>query len=72
MQYDARMVGELGERDQLAGAGHVDECQSGQFEVDLAWAVGQQRAEGAAEGTVAVEVGLAGEEQPRAGLRAAG
>jgi len=64
VQYDARRVGELGERDKLAGAGHVNECQSGQFEVDLAWAVKQQLAECAAKSRAAVNVGLAVEEQP--------
>ena len=64
MQYDARRAGELGERDELAGAGHVDERQSGQFEVDLVRVVYQQRAERAAEGAVAVKVSLAVEEQP--------
>ena len=51
---------------QLAGAGHVNECQPGQFEVNLAGAVGQQRAERVAEGAAAVDVGLAVEEQPAA------
>lgn len=64
VQYDARWVGELGERDKLAGAGHVNECQSGQFEVNLVGVVTQQGVQGTAEGVAAVKVGLAVEEQP--------
>jgi hypothetical protein len=52
-----------GERDQLAGAGDVDEPQAGQVQVDVTGAICRQRGERGAQHVLDGQVCFAGEHQ---------
>jgi hypothetical protein len=64
MQYDACVRLVLGGRDDLAGAGHVDEAQPRQFEMEVMRAVSCRAAERAPKRAAAVGVCLAFKQEP--------
>jgi hypothetical protein len=56
----------VGDREQFAGAGHIDEAQAGQVQVDFAGTARRQRGERGAPRIPGGKVGIADERQPGA------
>jgi len=63
---DARVT--VGEPDQLASTGQVDEAQTRQVQADLAGAVGGERGQRGGQGSLASQVGFADEHKASAVL----